>query len=108
MANYLLIASRDPFDANGVPPYYDLAAGLASAGHQVTLFLVHNGVLSARRSAFSPALGKVALAGATILADDFSLRERGIGDDRLIAEVTSSPLDLVIDEMAAGHKILWD
>ena len=50
MARYLLIESRDGFEWNEVPYFYDLAYGLAREGHDVTLFLVQNGVLAARRS----------------------------------------------------------
>lgn len=108
MANYLLIASRDPFESNAVPQYYDLASGLASEGNQVTLFLVHNGVLPARPCPISKALSKVAQAGVSVLADAFSLRERGIAADSLIEGVKNAPLDLVVDAMARGDKILWD
>ncbi len=42
----------------------------------MTLFLVQNGVLSARESAQSAALSAVAGNGVAVLADEFSLRER--------------------------------
>lgn len=107
MAKYLMIASRDPFDSNDVAHYYDLAAGLATEGNEVTLFLVQNGVLPARRSARSDALETVAKAGVKILADDFSLRERGITSDRLTPAVTPSPLDVVVDQLAEGRQAMW-
>ena len=50
MNNYLLIESRDPFESNDVLYYYELSKGLVEAGNEVTLFLVQNGVLAARRS----------------------------------------------------------
>ena len=107
MAKYLLIESRDPFGTNDVTYYYDLAAGLARQGDQVTLFLVQNGVLPARRGALPAALKTAAAAGVELLADEFSLRERGIGTDRLAAEVKSSPLDTVVDQLAEGRKAVW-
>jgi hypothetical protein len=42
-----------------------------------------------------------------ILADDFSLRERGIPSDRLQPGVKPSALDLVIDRLAEGCKAIW-
>ena len=63
MAPYLLIESRDPFESNDVGYYYDLAKGLLESGNQVTLFLAQNGVLSARPSAKSAALGALARSG---------------------------------------------
>ena len=50
MAKYLLIESRDPFDSNDVANFHELATGLIREGNEVTLFLVQNGVLPARRS----------------------------------------------------------
>ncbi len=107
MAKYLLIESRDPFDSNDVATHYDLAAGLAKEGNAVTLFLVQNGVLPARRSARSDALGKLAKAGIEVLADEFSLRERGIGATRLAEGVKAAALDVVIDQLEEGRKALW-
>lgn len=108
MAKYLLIASRDTFEAKDVSRYYDLAKGLKQDGNDVTLFLVQNGVLSAREASQTNGLADVAKAGVHVLADDFSLRERGIGTDRLVSGVTPAPLDTVIDAMADGSKMLWD
>ena len=107
MANYLLIESRDPFDSNDVANFYGLASGLAKAGNGVTLFLVQNGVLPARQSSKSAALAEVSGAGVEVLADAFSLEERGIAAERLAAGVSSAPLDRVIDAMADGHKTIW-
>jgi len=107
MAGYLLIESRDPYEHNDVGPYYELASGLAKEGHQVTLFLVQNGVLAARRGAQGELLARVAQAGVEVLADDFSLRERGIRPDRLIPGVRPAPLDAVMDQLEAGRKALW-
>ncbi len=107
MADYLLIESRDPFESNDVPHFYDLAEALARNGNKVWLFLVQNGVLPARRSDRSAALIRVAKAGVELLADDFSLRERGIRSEKLIAEVRPASLDVVIDCLAEGRKTLW-
>ena len=105
MAQYLLIESRDPFECNDVGYYYDLARGLVQAGNQVTLFLAQNGVLAARPSAHSAALSSLAHAGVKVFADDFSLQERGIA--KLADGVAAAPIDVVVDQLAAGHKTLW-
>lgn len=107
MAAYLLIESRDPFECNDVAYFYELAEGLAQAGNTVTLFLVQNGVLPARRSAKSEHLQALAKAGVEVLADDFSLRERGIRSERLPQGVKSAALDVVVDHLAEGRKALW-
>ena len=105
MAQYLLIESRDPFESNDVGYYYDLAKGLVEGGNQVTLFLAQNGVLAARPSAKSAALDALARSGVTVLADEFSLQERGIA--KLVEGVAAAPIDVVVDHLAAGHKTLW-
>ncbi len=107
MSNYLLVASRDSFSCNDVPYYYRLAQNLRSNGNAVTLFLVQNGVLPSRRSAASDALSALADSGVTVLADSFSLRERGIGTESLANGVTESQLDVVIDHLESGSKCLW-
>lgn len=106
MSKYLLIASRDPFESGDVGHYYDLATSLAKTG-DVTLFLVQNGVLTARRGPRSAALSTLAAAGVEVLADDFSLRERGIPTDQLATGVKPAPLATVVDQLAEGRKALW-
>ncbi len=105
MAQYMLIESRDPFESNEVGYFYDLAKGLVEGGNQVTLFLAQNGVLSARPSVHSAALSALAQSGVTVLADDFSLQERGVA--KLAEGVAAAPIDVVVDHLAAGHKTLW-
>ena len=107
MGQYLLIESRDPFDSGDSQHFYDLAAGLAKAGHAVTLFLVQNGVLPARQSGKSDALAALAGDGVEVLADEFSLQERGISSNRLATGVKPAPLDVVVDQLADGRKALW-
>jgi sulfur relay (sulfurtransferase) complex TusBCD TusD component (DsrE family) len=103
--NYLLIESRDPFESNDVSYYYELSKGLVDAGNEVTLFLVQNGVLAARPSAHSAAVSALCQSGVKVLADDFSLSERGIS--KLAQGVVAAPIDVIVDHLAAGHKTLW-
>jgi len=107
MSSYLLVGSRDPFASRDADFVFDLAVQLKEAGNEVTLFLLENGVLAARAGAEVPALDEAIAAGVTVKAEDFALRERGIGADRVRANVTAAPLDLVIDGLAAGHKTIW-
>jgi predicted peroxiredoxin len=107
MGSYLLIESLDPFESCDVANYSELAAGLARAGNTVTLFLVQNGVLAARRSERAEALRRLGEAGVEVLADEFSLRERGIRAERLMPGVKPAPLDAVVDRLAEGRKTFW-
>jgi sulfur relay (sulfurtransferase) complex TusBCD TusD component (DsrE family) len=105
MHNYLLIESRDPFESNDVRYYYQLSKDLVEAGNKVTLYLVQNGVLAARPSAHSAALSTLCQSGVEVLADEFSLLERGIS--KLAEGVAAASIDVIVDRLAAGHKTLW-
>ena len=83
---------------------YQLASDLANAGNETTLFLVENGVLAARAAA---ANGLANLSAVKVLADDFSLRERGISKTELSDGVQVTSISAVIDAMAQGQKTIW-
>ena len=84
-----------------------MAMALARDGAAVSVLLVQNGVLPARTGARAPQLAHLAAAGVTVLADAFSLRERGIAADRLSAGVQAVPLDIVIDRLIDGWQVVW-
>ena len=107
LAKYLLIESRDPFDSNDTRFCGDLARQLAAAKNEVTLFLVQNGVLPVRPGPRSVDLTSLAGAGVRVLADSFSLKERGIDENRLASGVAVAPLDVVLDALAEGAKVIW-
>jgi predicted peroxiredoxin len=107
MPKYLLIESRDPFDSNDTGFCADLAAQLAAAKNDVTVFLVQNGVLPARAGAKAGGLMQLTAAGVTVLADSFSLKERGIDAGRLASGVKAAPLDTVLDALAEGAQVIW-
>ena len=107
MNQYLLIESLDPFESNDVGRHWEMAVDLARRGNRVTLFLVQNGVLAAREGARNDVLHSVTAAGVEVLADEVSLRERGIGAGALMARVRPAPLDVVLDRLAEGCKALW-
>ncbi len=108
MSKYLLIESRDLFETNEVSKNYEIATSLANAGNQVSLYLVQNGVLSARSGAARAGSLEAAVNhGVEVLADDFSLKERAIVPESLISGVTPASIDLVVDHLADGHKTIW-
>jgi len=107
MPRYLLIESRDPFDSNDTGFCRDLAAQLAAQKNDVTLFLVQNGVLPARSGARSGDLTRLAGSGVRVLADSFSLKERGIDEQRLASGVAVAPLDAVLDALVEGAQVIW-
>jgi hypothetical protein len=107
MKQYLLIASRDPYEGADVAGDYALAGGLAAAGEMVTMMLVQNGVLPARRRARASELDQLVAAGVRVVADEFSLRERAIAPRDLRTGVAAVPLDVALDALEAGDKVLW-
>jgi len=104
MAKYFLIESRSPFDSTQVTQNYQLASSLANAGNETTLFLVENGVLAARASAANSVAN---LSAVNVLADDFSLKERGISQTELGEGVQVGSIAAVVDAMAEGQKTIW-
>jgi sulfur relay (sulfurtransferase) complex TusBCD TusD component (DsrE family) len=105
MAKYTLIASRDPFESKGSADYFQLATDLKRDGNDVTVFLVQNAVLGARKGPAATELTKLTSAGVSVLADSFSLRERGITS--LASGVRTSEIDVIVDHMAEGRKVVW-
>jgi sulfur relay (sulfurtransferase) complex TusBCD TusD component (DsrE family) len=108
MPKYLLIETRDPFASKGFAQHCELAAALVSDGADVTLFLVENGVLAARRAARGLELEKLVRLGVLVLADEFALRERGITDSELAEHVKGAPLDALVERLGAGAKAIWN
>jgi hypothetical protein len=107
MSAYLLIESRDPFEWSEVARTYELATQLRAAGHEVALFLVQNAVLPVRAGCRRAGLDRITGTGIDVLADDFSLRERGIAATALLNGIRPASIDFVIERMAAGWKTIW-
>ena len=107
-SSYVLIESRDPFDSADTRFVSDTAAALRARGRGVTVFLVQNGVLASRAGARGSEVSRLANAGVTILADDFSLRERGIEVGEMTAGVREASVDALVDLiMRPGTKTIW-
>jgi predicted peroxiredoxin len=105
MTKYFLIESRSPFDSGEVAYNYQLACDLANAGNEVTLFLVENGVFVVRSQV--SVYNFDTLAKVNLLADDFSLRERGIELSEVTKQIKPADISVVIDAMAEGQKVMW-
>jgi sulfur transfer complex TusBCD TusB component (DsrH family) len=90
MSSYLFIESGDPFEHVDGRSNYDLATSLARARNRVTLLLVENGVLAARTGEHTFWFAELIRAGVEVLADDDSLRARGISETSLTPYVGRS------------------
>ena len=106
MSNYVFIESRDPFESRDTEFLEETARAVKERGHDVTVFLVQNGVLAARKTV--PGLGRLAEAGVTLLADDFSLRERGINGDELTPGIQETGIHVLVDAIVQENtKAIW-
>jgi hypothetical protein len=107
MTNTLLIESQDRIDARDGGACCRMAKALAQHGDAVTVFMVQNGVLQLRAGAHAPGLAALRELGVAVMADHFSLRERGISPQSLAPGVAACALDLVIDRLADGWRVVW-
>jgi sulfur transfer complex TusBCD TusB component (DsrH family) len=105
-SHYVFIESRDPFDSTDTF-VADTAAELRRRGRPVTVFLVQNGVLAIRAGAHSH-VPRLAGAGVRVLADDFSLAERGIEADELDAGARPCSIEALVDLLVQPDtKAVW-
>lgn len=108
MTNYVFIESRDPFESRDTRFVVDTATALKQRDNEVTVFLVQNGVLACRKNATGSHLPQLAKAGITLLADEFSLCERGIQPPEMTAGVQPSTIDALVDLLAHENtKAIW-
>lgn len=108
MSNYIFIETRDPFSSTDTDFLVDTATGLRRDGHNVTFFFVQNGVLAVRKTARNPYVSLLVRADITVLADGFSLTERGILPGELSDRVEDSDIEALVDLLINDDtKALW-
>ena len=108
MANYIFIETRDPFDSRDTRFVEETAAALKNRRNNVTVFLTQNGVFACRRKADDPYLSGLIKAGVELLADDFSLSERGIGWEELHEGVRPASIEALVDALVqTDTKAIW-
>jgi sulfur relay (sulfurtransferase) DsrF/TusC family protein len=86
---------------------YAQIAQLARSGATVTVFLVEEGVQTARRGPGSEAIVRALAAGAQILVDRQSLRSRSIDASALVVGARPIALRALVDRIAAGETARW-
>ena len=107
MKRYLLVDSRDLQEYSGSDFILQTATGLKQQGNEVTLYLIENGVLAARKgAAASKRLSETAKSGVKVLAEDSSLLTRGV--TALADGVTSATIDTLADLVLDGSdQVIW-
>ena len=108
MSKYIFIESRDPFESRDSSFVRETASALHQHGHEVTVFMVQNGVLATRKEAQEIWLSQLASTGITLLADDFSLSERGIQPAELQPGISPAPIEVQVDLLVQENtKAIW-
>ena len=108
MSNYLFIESRDPFESRDIRFVEETAVALKKAGHDVTVFLVQNGVLATRSHAQNSYLSCLTRNGVNVLVDDFSLTERGIQPADLLPGIQRAQIESLVDALVQENtKAIW-
>lgn len=108
MTNYVFIESRDPFESRDTQFVVETATTLVQRGHQVTVFLVQNGVLGARRNIGESNLSRMVESGISLLADDFSLCERGIQSEDLQPGIQATSIETLVTALVQENtKAIW-
>lgn len=107
MTSFFFIESRDPFTDQRVLTQFELIAQIANAGHSVTLMFVQNGVTSSLKSAIVKHYNLLNHNNISLLADAFSLQQRGITTDELRTEISVTDMSPPIKALLDGQKVIW-
>lgn len=107
MANFFIVQSRDPFTDTRAVSDYELIHHLVVAGNQVSVLLVQNGVMPARRGSMARKFDMLRAAKVNMLVDRLSIRQREIEVGELKDGVLLADIEDVIKAMLAGEKVIW-
>jgi sulfur relay protein TusB/DsrH len=108
MAHYLLVESKNALDGGRYS--FDLARQLRDLQHTVTIYLVQDAVFAARKNfqAGEQLIKEAKAKNLTLLADEVSLRQRGLSKERLSDSVRVSNMNDLVDLlMEQSDKTIW-
>ena len=108
MARYLLVESKSPLE--GGEYAFELGKQLRELKHEVVLYLLQDAVFAARKrfEAGEKLLAEAKTQNLTLLADEISLRQRGITKERLAEAVRVSNTGELVDLlMEKSDKAIW-
>lgn len=106
MRKLLIVETRDAVDHNGPAGMAMLAQSMASNDVPTTIFLTENGAFSARRGE-PTALDEALLQGVEVLVDRTAMLERAISAEELRDGVSVGEVDLLVDHLISGSRMLW-
>jgi len=108
LAQYVLVESKGP--QNGGQYSFELAKQLRELKHNVTIYLVQDAVFAARKrfEAGEKLIAEATAQNLTLLADEISLRQRGLTKERLSDAIRVSNMDELIDLLLEkSDKAIW-
>jgi len=101
MTNLLLVLSKDPYTTEIPDLVLDIADDAKNKENNVSLYLVEDGVTTARNSEFGSKLKELQNKGIKIFADDKAILARGL-TNKLISGIEikeiGTLLEFVMDE----------
>ncbi len=107
MIPYLFIAASDPFECRSAEHFLREAQIISQSGGKVTVMLVQNAALIARRGIYTELVQDLIKHRVELLVDEFAIKTRGIAPADMIEGIKSSSIDTITERMASGHKVLW-
>lgn len=107
MKGYLFIQSQDQFYDARTSAQYKLVVSLAQANENVSILLVQNAVLATRKGVSSNIYADFNQHNIQIYADELSLKQREISLEKLSDGIKPVKIDVVIDAMLNGDKVVW-
>lgn len=108
MPRYLIVETKGPSDGGDYA--FEVGRQLREAQHDVTIYLLQDGVFSARRTHKEGAklVQDAEKNGVRLVGDAVSLRQRGVVGDRVAKSVTVAEMDQLVDLlMERSDKAIW-
>ncbi len=108
MSQYVLIETKSALDGGSYA--FDLGRQLRDLQHDVTIYLLQDGVLTARRRfpAGERLIEEARRSRLQVLADEVSARQRGVVGDRIAPGVRVTDMPELVDLlMERADKAIW-
>ncbi len=106
MTNLLLVLSKDPYTTETPELVLDIGLNAKEKGNDVALYLVEDGVTTARKSEFGNKLAAAHKKGIKIYADDKAVLSRSL-TGKLISWVEIKEIGALLDFIMDSDRVAW-
>jgi predicted peroxiredoxin len=107
LKSYLIIQSEDHLTQCSAEKHYALASALAETGNRVWMLLVQQGVGVALKNVENSIFQQLLNSKVKIYADSYALAERGLETTELHDGIHITALDIIVERLLAGDKVIW-